>query len=225
MANIAGPYGLRPYQLIGSQFNNNSAVREYVMTTNSALAINAGDPIVLSGGQPATITNTGGAITYTVGTTHGLVGVCTGVRYYDPTFKYMVHSNYLPANAITNGYTQVYIKVYEDPDGLFLIQGNAQISATLATALASINKNASMTYPAAVPTNGQSGITLTTSSIATTNTLVLKIVDFYWNPITSTSYQAPNNTLSGNLAATDLYPDIIVKWNFGAHAFYDATGV
>ena len=219
MAAIASPYGLRPLQLIGSQFNNTSAVREYAITSNSALAIFQGDPVVIAAGQVTSITNTPGAMTYTVGTTHGLVGVCTGFRYVDPTLKYSIHSNWLPANAVTNGYTQIYIKVYEDPDGLFLIQGDAQVSATLATALGKINSNAAMTYALGSTVNGNSAVSLRVSTIATTATLALKIVDFYWGQST-----AANNP-SGNSSATDLFPDIIVKWNFGAHAYYDATGV
>jgi hypothetical protein len=218
MAAVASPYGLRPYQLIGSQFNNTSAVREIAMTTNSSLNIFQGDVVVISGGQPNTITNTPGLITLTAGTTAGVLGVCAGFRYIDPTMKYQIHNNWLPANAITNGYTQVYIKVYEDPDALFVIQGNAQISGTLATALAVIGKNATLTYAVGSTVNGNSAVSLTTSTIATTNTFAVRIVDFYWGQ--SAIASAP----LGNTSATDLFPDMIVKWNFGAHSYYLGLG-
>jgi hypothetical protein len=137
----------------------------------------------------------------------------------DPVMKYQIHAQYLPANAITNGYTQVYVKVYEDPDALFLIQGNAQISATLNTALASIGKNAAIAYSAGSTTTGVSANTLTTSTIAVTASLALRIVDFYWGQ------SAAANNPSGNSSATDLFPDLIVKFNHGLHAYYTSLGL
>lgn len=215
MAAIASPYGLRPLQLIGSQFNNTSAVREYLMFTNSANPIFNGDLVQITGGNIAAYTSA----SPTVGTTFGIVGVCVGVRYVDPTMKYFINAQFLPANAVTNGYTQIYIKVYEDPDALFLIQGNAQISATLNTALASIGKNAAIAYTAGSTTTGNSANTLTVGSIAVTATLALRVVDFYWG-----QSSAANNP-AGNSSATDLFPDIIVKFNQGLHAYYASTGL
>jgi hypothetical protein len=215
MAAIASPYGLKPLQLIGSQFNNTSAVREYLMFTNSANPIFNGDLVQITGGNIAAYATTSPV----VATTFGIVGVCVGVRYVDPTMKYFINAQFLPANAVTNGYTQIYIKVYEDPDALFLIQGNAQISATLNTALASIGKNAAIAYSAGSTVTGNSANTLTVGTIAVTATLALRIVDFYWG-----QSSAANNP-AGNSSATDLFPDIIVKFNQGLHAYYASTGL
>jgi hypothetical protein len=219
MAAVSSPYGLKPYQLIGSQFNNNSAIREYLMTTNSSSAIFNGDVVILTAGQPAAAV-TGTPLTLTPGTTAGVVGVCVGVRYVDPTMKYFINANFLPANAVTNGYTQIYVKVYEDPDALFLVQGNAQISATLATALSKIGSNATLTYTAGSTVTGNSGVALTSSTIQTAAgaAFCVRIVDFYWGQ--SAIASAPQ----GNTSATDLYPDIIVKWQQGMHAYYFTTG-
>lgn len=219
MAAVASPYGLKPFQLIGSQFNNTSAVREYLMTTNSATAIFNGDIVQLTAGQPAAFA-TGTPLTLTPGTTAGIVGVCVGVRYVDPVMKYQIHAQYLPANAVTNGYTQVYVKVYEDPDALFLVQGNAQISATLATALAKIGSNATLTYTAGSTTTGNSAVALTSSTIQTAAgaAFCVRIVDFYWGQ------SAAANNPAGNSSATDLFPDLIVKWQQGMHAYYFTTG-
>ena len=219
MAAIASPYGLRPYQLIGSQFNNNSAIREYLMTTNSATAIGFGDVIQLTAGQPAAFA-TGTPLTLTPGTTAGIVGVCVGVRYVDPTMKYFLNGQYLPANAVNSGYTQIYVKVYEDPDGLFLIQASGQISATLATALAKIGSNATITYGAPSSTTGLSGSSLTAGTIQTAAGagFCLRIVDYYWGQ------SAGANNPSGNSSATDLFPELIVKWQQGMHAYYFTTG-
>jgi len=176
MALIASPYGFKPYQLIGSQFNNQTATREYYMGTNSSNAIFYGDLVQLTNGNPAAV-----VASPTVGTTHGIVGVCVGVRYYDSTFKYFIEAQYLPANAITNGYTNVYVKVYEDPDGLYLCQCGAQINATPLTAITTaLNKNVGITYTAGSTTTGLSAVTLnggaSGANFAATATLPFRVV-------------------------------------------------
>ena len=223
MALIASPYGFKPLMLIGSQFNNQSAVREYYLPSNVATAYFQGDLVQMVNGVPTPVT-----ASPTVGTTHGIVGVVTGVRYYDPTFKYFVNSNWLPANAFTNGYTNIYIKVYEDPDGLFLCQCGAQINATATTALTTaLNKNVGITYTAGSTVNGNSAVTInggaSGANFATTATLPIRVVDFWWNPA-STYGVSPGAGNAPNQAAADPFPDLIVKFNVGLHAYNDATG-
>ena len=223
MAQIASPYGFKPYNLIGSQFNNTSAVREYYMSSNVATAIFFGDIVQVASGNPQPLTSSP-----TIGTTHGVVGICVGVRYFDPTFHYFIEAQFLPANAITNGYTNVYVKVYEDPDGLFLCQCGAQINATATTAITTaLGKNVGITYTGGSTTTGLSAVTINGGSsganFATTNTLPIRVVDFYWNPLTAPPIPVGAGNMP-NQAAADLYPDLIVKFNFGQHAYYDASG-
>lgn len=199
MSATAAPYGMKPIKLIGSQAFP-SAMRELAMTTNSATAIFFGCGITLNSGQPANLAATP---TTTRGTSTP-VGVCMGVRYTDPVTKNEQHAQYLPANAITNGYTNVFIKVCDDPDALFLIQADGTVAAT---ALGSNAILASVT--AGNTTFGVSNMALGASSVATTATLALRIVGFATTP--------------GSVVG-DAYTDCIVKWNQGVHAYQNATG-
>lgn len=120
MASVASPYGLKPVNLIGGQTYAGST-REIKLSTNNSAAIFNGDVIQLtSAGNPQSI-----SATPTAGTTAGIVGVCMGVRYVNPATKQSNWAQFLPANAITNGYTDVYIIVADDPDAVFQIQGTA----------------------------------------------------------------------------------------------------
>lgn len=199
MAATATPYGMKPIKMIGSQAFP-AAMREFAMTTNSATAVYFGCGITLNSGQPANL-----AVTPT--TTRGTstpVGVCMGVRYTDPVTKCEQHAQYLPANAITNGYTNVFIKVCDDPDALFLIQSDETVAATALgsnAALASVTTG-STTY-------GTSTMVLDGSTVATTATLAVRIVGFA---------TAPGSTVG------DAFTDCIVKWNQGVHAYQNATG-
>lgn len=193
MATVASPYGLRPINLIGGRPNPGGAMREVPMTVNSATAIYTGDIILIgasSAGQP-----TAAAATPTT-TTGGVIGVCVGVSYVDPVLKYVVHAQFLPANAVTSGYTNIVIKVNDDPQQLYQIQAAGSVAAT------------TRGYQVAVENFGGSATTglstVRAGTPARTATLALRVVDF--------------------VDAGSAYTDLIVKFNTGVH-MYDATTV
>src|SRR3954466_14762720 len=120
MASIASPYGLRPVNMVGGQAMIHGA-RKIKLSTNNSAGIFCGDVIQLtSAGNPQALTATPVAAT-----TAGVVGVCVGVEYLAPPSVggALFFGQYLPANAITNGYTNVYVYVADDPDMLFQVQG------------------------------------------------------------------------------------------------------
>jgi hypothetical protein len=193
MATVASPYGLRPINLIGGRPNPGGAMREVPMTVNSATAIYTGDVILIgasSAGQP-----TAAAATVTT-STGGVLGVCVGVSYVDPTLKYVVHAQYLPANAVTSGYTNIVIKVNDDPQQLYQIQAAASVAAT------------TRGYQVAIENFGGSATTgLSTVRAGTpgrTNSLALRVVDF--------------------VDAGSAFTDLIVKFNTGVH-MYDTNTI
>lgn len=215
MAAVSSPYGLRPVNLIGAQSFNGGNIREIKLSTNVSTAFYTGDVIQLSSaGNPASL-----AATPTAGTTAGIIGVCVGVRYTDPVLKYTVHGQYLPGGAITAGYTDVFIKVVDDPDALFMVQGSAAFGSLTNGASGAIGKNAALGNFGGSATTGLSTINLVVGtnggSLASTPTLAARIVDVV------------NNASSGGYpaGATDAFPDIIVKFNQGVHSYYFATGV
>lgn len=192
MASTASPYGLRPVNLIGGQAFNGGVIREIPMTVNSATAIYTGDVIQIgaaSAGQPTAMSAT------PTTSTGGVVGVCVGVSYVDPVLKYVVHTQSLPANAITSGYTNVIIKVCDDPDQLYVVQAAGSVAATV------IGKFAALENFGGTAATGLSTIRLATP--ANTGTLAVRIVDF--------------------VDAGSAYTDCIVKFNQGVHMYYNAT--
>lgn len=197
MSTVASPKGFQPVSMVGSRQNIGGGIREYAMTTNSAAGIFHGGLIQLSGGQPAAIT-----ATPTTSTT-GIVGVCAGVSYTDPVLKYTIHAQFLPANAIANGYTNVRIKVIEDPDQLYLLQADGAVPATF------IGANAQLSGFTGSVTTGNANTVAIASTVATTGTFAVRIVDMVNN---------------GSSTPGDAFTDLIVRLNFGVHSYEKSGG-
>jgi hypothetical protein len=200
MATTAAPYGLRPINLIGGQSFTGGTIRKYVMTVNSATGIFFGDLVKLSDGEPSPVTAT------PTTSTRGIVGVCVGVSYTDPTLKYTQFSQYLPANAVSSGYTNILISVIDDPDQLYQVQADNSVTR------AKIGNNAELgNFSAGSTTSGNSKITLEAGTIANTATFAVRIVDLVDG--------APTFSTPG-----DAFTDCIVKLNFGVHSYQQSTG-
>jgi hypothetical protein len=207
MASVASPYGLKPVNLIGGQ-PYAGAFREIKLSTNNTAAIFAGDVIQLtSAGNPQALT-----ATITTGTTAGVIGVCVGVRYVNPATKQSNWGQYLPANAITGGYSDVYVRVVDDPDAIFQVQGSAAFGTLTNGAAGAVGKNAALgNFSAGSTATGNSGVNLVVGanggSLASTAALAVRIIDVVAE------------------TAGDTYPELLVKFNSGAHSYNFATGV
>lgn len=207
MASVASPYGLKPVNLIGGQPFAGS-VREVKLSTNNSAALFNGDVIQLtSAGNPQALTST-----ITTGTTAGVIGVMTGCRYVNPTTKQAIWGQYVPANAITGGYTDVYIFVADDPDLVMQVQGSAAFGSLTNGAAGAVGKNAALgNFSAGSTTTGNSAVNLVVGanggSLASTATLAMRVI----------------GVVPGT--ENDTYPELLVKWNLGAHSYNFATGV
>jgi hypothetical protein len=208
MSTVAAPYGLKPISLIGGQSFTGGTIREYLMTTNNSAAIFNGDLVQLGAavaGQPTVV-----AATPTTSTA-GIAGVCVGVRYQlaGQQLGYPLYAQYLPANAVTAGYTNIFIRVVEDPDQLYQVQSQGSVG------YGSIGKTVALANFGGSTTTGNSTVALS-STIANTNALACKIVDL----VNSSS------TFGGNFPSNpgDAYTDCIVKLNFGVHQYYQSAG-
>ena len=207
MAATSTPYGLKPINLIGGQAFNGGVIREIKLSTENTYAFYTGDVIQLtSAGNPQPL-----QATITTGTTAGVVGVCLGVSYVDPALKYQVYGQTLPAGALAAGYTNITIHVCDDPDQLFQVQGSAAFGTLTNGAAGAIGKNAALGNFGGNATTGLSTINLVVGSnggsLANTATLAMRVVDVV------------------AASANDSYPDLIVKFNQGAHSYLLATGV
>jgi hypothetical protein len=193
MSTVQAPYGLRPINLIGGQSFTGGTIRKYAMTTNSATGIFFGDVVSIADGQPSALTAT--PTTSSV----GVVGVCVGVQYTDPTLKYSQWAQFLPANAVNSGYTNIYVSVIDDPDQLYQVQADGSVTAA---ALGNFS-NGSVT-------SGNSKVNVSATT-ANTSTLAVRIVDLVDG--------APTFSTPG-----DAFTDCIVKFNFGVHSYYQSAG-
>jgi hypothetical protein len=134
----------------------------------------------------ATITSTGGGF--------GYVGVFVGVTFTDPVYGTVFRQNYTAGNTATD--IQAY--VVDDPDALFQVQADDSLGQT------ALGCNAALiqTVAGSSGVNINSGVGLDASSIATTNTLPVRIVDF----VNSTTSQIG-----------DAFTDVIVRINTHFH--------
>jgi hypothetical protein len=219
MASTASPYGLRPINLIGGQAFNGGVIREYKVASNNSAAIFNGDLVVLdSAGLPSAVGSSPVAIDIpnAANATAGIVGVCVGAQYTDST-GIVQFRQFLPANIITAGATNVIVRVMDDPDALLRIQGTEALgtfnSGTDGSGFpGAIGKNAALGFgTAGSTTTGNSGVNLVVGtnggSLAATTTLAVRIVD-----------------VVGGTQSDD-YPEFIVKLNVGVHSYNNPLGV
>jgi hypothetical protein len=215
MATFSGPYGLKPINLIGGQAFNGGVIREIPLTVNNTAAIYNGDLVQLgaaSAGQPTVVTST--PTTSSV----GITGVCVGVRYQlaGQQLGYPLYAQYLPAGAINAGYTNIFIRIMDDPDCLFQAQSLGSITAaSIGKTIALANFTGGTSSSTGNTSTGNSVVALA-SSAANTSALACKIVDLVND----------NSTFGGNFPSNpgDAYTDCIVKLNFGVHAYYQSAG-
>ena len=215
MATFSSPYGLKPINLIGGQAFNGGVIREIPLTVNNTAAIYNGDLVQLgaaSAGQPTVVTAT--PTTSSV----GLTGVCVGVRYQlsGQQLGYPLYAQYLPAGAINAGYTNIFIRIMDDPDCLFQVQSLGSITAaSIGKTIALANFTGGTSSTTGNTSTGNSVVALA-SSAANTSALACKIVDLVND----------NSTFGGNFPSNpgDAYTDCIVKLNFGVHAYYQSAG-
>lgn len=191
---ITTGYGLKPVQLMGAQHFSGGTIREFAVTAgDNTYAFGVGQLITIAAGVAKVV----GAAAPAAGTlsTNTPVGVCVGLRFNDPTLKQQQYSQYLPADS--TGYTNIFVRVVDDPDVLFQTRVDAAITYT------SIGKNVNWVYAATNATTGVAASYVT--GAATTNTFPFRIVD----------------VLSGDGST---YTDIIVKYNWQTHAYHFPTG-
>lgn len=188
MATSATPYGLIPIQKLGGDVNNH-AVRRYKIASGYATNIFYGDIVKIVNG---------GTIEKDTGTTTATpVGVFLGVEFTDATYG-LTFRQYWPASTVA---ADAYAFVCMDPNALFQVQADEAVAA------AALNCNAAIVQGSGSTATGKSGVKLDGSTVATTSTLPLRIVDF----VRSTTSEPG-----------DAYTDCIVKFN--NHQLTGTTG-
>ena len=177
MANINGAFGLRPIGKVG-QNTNSTGSTEYRIAAGNTNEIYQGSPVIpLAAGV---IDIVGAA----AGGTVGLLGVFQGCEFVSSTTGKKVFSNVWPGGGADTNFP-VKAFVYDDPAQLFVIAtSNVVVAAdTEAELRAAIFANANFALATSgVDTTGISSATLDLNTIATTNTLNLRIMGIQEDP-------------------------------------------
>ena len=201
---IDKPYGFRPINLIGGQVFAGST-RKMRIASAYATSIGFGDLLIRA---------TDGTVERSAATTAkptgGFAGVFLGVEFINPsTGQLQFQQNFIGGTTVTTGYITAY--VCDDPDTLFQVAVVSGTTVVTGVQYTSVGNNATIVNNTTITAAGNSQIALLDST-ADTATLPIRIVDV----VPDTAYVSGGNTL---------YPEVIVKFNFGMHAYNTAVGV
>jgi len=193
MSATATPSGAEPIGTLSASGSFTGKVRHLKIASNYGTAIFYGDFVK---------TVAAGTIEKDTGTTSLTpVGVFMGCSYTDPTTKQPTYSQYYPASTVAS---DIKAYVLDDPYVLLKMQGDASLAQT------AIGNNVSIVQTAGSTSIGRSKNAVDSSTIvATTATLPLRIIDFVDGPDSSVG---------------DSYTDVIVKFNAG-HQYSNTTGI
>jgi hypothetical protein len=201
---IEKPYGFKPINLIGGQVFAGST-RKMRIASAYATSIGFGDLLVrVDDGTVARSAAT------TAKPTGGFAGVFLGCEFINPsTGQVQYQQNFVGGTTVTQGYITAY--VCDDPDTLFQVAVVSGTTVVTGVQFTAVGNNATIVNNTTITAAGNSQIALLDST-ATTDTLTIRIVDV----VPDTAYISGGNTL---------YPEVIVKFNFGMHAYNTAVGV
>ena len=194
---VDAPYGLKPVNLIGGQVFAGST-RQIKIASNYGTAIFYGD--VVKDASDGTLEIDSGTTTATP------IGVFLGCTYTDPSTSQLTFRQSYPASTVAS---DIMAYVLDDPDALFKVAAVSGTTTVAGYGRTIVNNNVSLVQNTGSSVTGNSKVGILGSSAATTATLPIRIVDVV--PDTAT--------------ASDTFVEFIVKFNFGDHQYYNATGV
>ena len=212
------PYGLKPINLIGGQVFAGATRQRRI--ASSAASIGYGDPVELtSSGTISVSTST------TTPPTAGFAGVFLGCSFVStvtgqPTFS----QAWISGTSVKSG-TYVTAYVADDPNTLFKAVGvsaSLNVSTTSGFTYEDIGANVALVDESLNTTTNDSQRGLLLSSVATTRSLPMRIVDV----VEDTAFVS---------SGTTYYPEVIVKFNapyltsvsliVGGHAYNNPLGI
>jgi len=211
MANTNGAFGLRPVAKMGQNANSTGA-SEYRIAAGNTNAIYQGSPVIPTANGVIDIVGAA------AGGTVGLLGVFWGCEYVSSTTGKKVFSNQWPGSGADTNFP-VKAFVYDDPAQLFVIATSNVVAAanTEAEVRAAIFANANFALATSgVATTGISSATLDLNTIATTNTLNLRIMGIQEDPENAdftvagipvivrlnNHFNSPNGAIAGGTVST-----------------------
>ena len=204
---IDKPYGLKPINLIGGQVFA-GATRQLPIATS---AVNYNTAIF--NGDVVQLASSGTVIVSTLDTESspvaGVVGVFLGCTYTNPVTKQLTFSQYWPGFA--SGVTDAEAYIADDPDQLYKVVSVGDTAdgtglTPVALSQSTLGNNVVLVLNTGSTTTGNSRIGIYANGVTTS--LPMRVVDMVPDTATSAGFF-----------------EVIVKFNFGYHSYYNATGV
>ena len=195
MATSATPNGAEPVNTLSASGSYSGKVRHIKIASGYATAIFYGDFVKLV----AAGTLEKAAVTTSV--VAGTVGIFVGCSYTDPSTSQLTFNQQFPASTAAS---DIMAYVVDDPKLVFKMQGDEAIAQT------GLGNNVSAVSTAGSTTIGRSRNALDGGSIATTNTLPLRILEFVDGP---------------DSAVGDAFTDCLVTYLPLSHAYETKLGV
>ena len=194
MASSAAPHGARPVgTVVGSPYQGK--VTHYKIKNAYGTSIFYGDFVKWGDDNPNT------TIQKDTGTTSLTpIGVFLGCAYTDPTTGQFTPNQYYPASTAAD---DIVAYVSSDPFILMQMQSDETLGQD------DLGKNCAVVQTAGSTAIGTSKNSVDISTVATTNTLPVKIVDFVDGP---------------DSAVGDSFTDVLVMFNVG-HQLLNTTGI
>ena len=196
---VSAPYGLKPINLIGGQVFA-GATRLMQIASGYATNIFYGD--LVKRVSDGTIEKDAGTATATP------CGVFLGVSFTNSSTGQIQQQQFYPASQSIKSGTQIFAVVADDPDTLFQVAVVSGTTVITGVGISAIGNNSELVQNAGSATTGNSAVAILAAT-ATTNTLPIRIIDVVRDTAT----------------AADVFPEVIVKINFGMHQYNNATGV
>ena len=195
MATSATPNGAEPINTLSASGSYTGKVRHIKIASGYATGIFYGDFVKLV----ATGTLEKAAVTTAV--VAGTVGIFVGCSYTDPSTSQLTFNQQFPASTAAS---DIMGYVVDDPKLVFKMQADEAIAQT------GLGNNVSAVSTAGSTTIGRSKNALDGGSVATTNSLPLRILEFV---------EGPNSTVR------DAITDWLVTYLPLSHAYETKLGV
>ena len=195
MATSATPNGAEPVNTLSASGSYTGKVRHIKIASGYSTAIFYGDFVKLV----AAGTLEKAAVTTSV--VAGTVGIFVGCSYTDPSTSQMTFNQQFPASTAAS---DIMAYVVDDPKLVFKMQADEAIAQT------GLGNNVSAVSTAGSTSIGRSKNALDGGSIATTNTLPLRVLEFV---------ECPNSTVG------DAFTDCLVTYLPLSHAYETKLGV
>ena len=195
MATSATPNGAEPINTLSASGSYTGKVRHIKIASGYATGIFYGDFVKLV----AAGTLEKAAVTTAV--VAGTVGIFVGCSYTDPSTSQLTFNQQFPASTAAS---DIMGYVVDDPKLVFKMQADEAIAQT------GLGNNVSAVSTAGSTTIGRSKNALDGGSVATTNTLPLRVLEFV---------EGPNSTVG------DAFTDCLVTYLPLSHAYETKLGV